>query len=98
MNQWQINDSNYDQLEVQFKTSNSYQKHIDWGLFGSLVKGVMYNKSDLDDMFSKYLPAKISDVNPVEGANDNIAFILFGFIIITFLFHIQLLTISLPLL
>ena len=58
----------YDQLEVQFKTSNSYQKYVDWDLFETLVKGVMQTKDDLDNIFIKLLPADISDVNPIELA------------------------------
>ena len=66
--QWQVNGGFYDQLEVQFKTSNSYQKYVDWDLFETLVKGVMQTKDELDNLFIKLLPADISDVNPIELA------------------------------
>ena len=67
--QWQVNNnSDFSQLEVQFKTSNSYIKHVDWDLFELLVKGVMYNKDSLDDLFKGFLPGNLDQVNLVERA------------------------------
>lgn len=67
--QWQVNDnSDFSQLEVQFKTSNSYIKHVDWDLFELLVKGVIYNKDSLDELFKGFLPGTIEQVNLVERA------------------------------
>ena len=53
---------------MQFKTSNSYIKHVDWDLFELLVKGVMYNKDSLDDLFKGFLPGNLDQVNLVERA------------------------------
>ena len=64
--QWQINSSFYSELEVQFKTSNSYIKHVDWSLFELLVKGVIANRENLDNLFIEFLPGKINQVNQVE--------------------------------
>ena len=56
------------QLEVQFKTANTYHKHVSWELFVTLVQGVLDHYNELDKLFVDFLPATLAQVNPVERA------------------------------
>ena len=55
-----------EQLEVKFKSGNTYHKYVDWELFSILVRGVLEHHELLGGVFAPLLSNDFDQLNQVE--------------------------------
>jgi N utilization substance protein B len=67
MYQWQMTADDIDGIERQFLEEND-MKNIDQEYFSELLLGTLTELSAIDAVLERYMPRKISEVDPVERA------------------------------